>query len=184
MNFAQRQNSGTISEIWAMHLKGELHLRRTVQSNFQNDAIRSLSDWMESFPASFDWLIAWSYSEWKPDSGLTIAVDRTLTIKPWSVVSNCILADEAMMSSESECIFSWTDIVRWITRIRIWPVIIAVTWEVEFWFWIRMFIIIQTAKFCFRTQFWNVEFLAFNNTIPMQNLFLKLKKSSRIATLA
>ena len=69
-------------------------------------------------------------------------------------------ADEATygMTSSLECIFSWTDIVRWITRIRIWPVIIAVTWEVEFWFWIRMFIIIQTTKFCFRIQYWNVEF--------------------------
>ena len=158
MNFAQRQNSGTISEIWEVHLKGELQLSSNSSAFKMMLCARSL---ISASLSRLDWLIAWSDSEWKPDSGQTIVVDRTLTIKPWSVVSNCILADEAMMSSESECIFSWTDIVRWITRIRIWPVIIAVTWEVEFWFWIRMFIIIQTAKFCFRTQFWNVEFLAF-----------------------
>ena len=70
----------------------------------------------------------------------------------------CFKTDDEAMTSSLECIFSWTDIVRWITRIRIWPVIIAVTWEVEFWFWIRMFIIIQTTKFCFRIQYWNVEF--------------------------
>ena len=154
MNFALRQNLGTISEIWNGLWK----------ANFQNDAVSSLYDWLEFATIRLDLRDKLAFI-WKPDQGLTVIVIRSyvaLNSSNYWVVPNCILDDEAMMtSSESECIFSWTDIVRWITRIRIWPVIIAVTWEVEFWFWIRMFIIIQTAKFCFRTQFWNVEFLAF-----------------------